>query len=184
MLKPSRGRGGRRRRRAILGHPYEDDLAAAGHGDLTGPRLIDGLRDWMAVCDHAALAAFVTLPSEAVAAAWRAFAATEGYPAFCRAAFGEVLRPDPIARVPGPMREDGLLRTWSLACHVADMDPRHPGGLPWLFRIDAELGVAGGLGWELTGDIPAVRASGPGEPTTICAWPTLPDVELVSRYHL
>ncbi|MGD9573452.1 MAG: hypothetical protein AB7V62_16355 [Thermoleophilia bacterium] len=182
--RPSRGRGGRGRLRAILDHPYADDLAAAGHRELRGSGLLDGLRDWLVVCDHAALAAFVTLPSEAVAAAWRAFAATEGYPAFCRDAFGEVLRPGPITRAPRGMREDGLLRTWSLACHSLGLDPRRPRELPWLFRADAELGWPDGLSWELTGDIPAVRRSGPREPTTICAWSPIPEVEMVSRYHL
>jgi len=90
---------------------------------------------------------FVAMPSRVVDTAWHEFILhTQGYQAWCRAAFGGMLHHAP-AEVLGrsAKRNDGLRRTWYFSCKEEGIDPRHPVRLPLLFALDAKFGIDGGF---------------------------------------
>jgi len=166
-------RGGRRRAIARL-----DLTAEIG----TRGEVAEGLRDWLYVCHAGALAAFMTLPSAAVAADWRELAAAPGYEALCHRAFGgEVLRPLPVARVDAARRAEGVRRTWNVLCAKERIDPRRPGRVPRLFALDEAVGHEPAIRWELCDGDPPYRLAGDTEPEVVCAWPESPFSEFLAR---
>ncbi len=90
---------------------------------------------------------FVAMPSQVVDTAWHEFILhTQGYQAWCKAAFGGMLHHSP-AEVLGrsAQRNDGLRRTWYYACMDEGIDPRHPVRLPLLFALDAKFAIENGF---------------------------------------
>lgn len=90
---------------------------------------------------------FVAMPSRVVDTAWHEFILhTQGYQAWCRAAFGGMLHHSP-AEVLGrsAQRNDGLRRTWYFSCKDEGIDPRHPVRLPLLFALDTKFSIENGF---------------------------------------
>jgi hypothetical protein len=169
------------RRRFIARHELPAELHASPAVGRGGREVLEGLRDWLHVCHASTLAAFVTLPSAAVADAWRAFSETAGYEGFCRRAFGELLLPASTAAIEPRLRPEGIDRTWNVACRKERVDPRRPDRLPRLFAVDEAVGYAPAIRWQLSGGDPPYRLVGPAAPEVVCAWPESPLSELLSR---
>ena len=112
--------------------------------------VLDGLRQWFEVVRRAR-GRHVAMPSRAVDAAWHEFILdTERYAEFCSRAFGRFAhhRPAEPLRAAGDAQE-GIRRTWRLACEDARIDPKHPRRLPRLFAVDADLGFPHGHCYRL-----------------------------------
>lgn len=138
-----------------------------------------GLREWLAVCGAAEIASFVTVPSAAVAEAWRRLAAGDGYAETCRDAFGVVLPPVDVGRLDERRRAGGIARTWAVCCSREGLDQLEPRRMPGLFTLDRRIGHPGGMLWEATGDDPPVRLAAGPEPLIACAWPQSPVAALL-----
>ena len=99
---------------------------------------------------------FAAMPSKVVDAAWHEFILhTQGYEAWCQAAFGRMLHHTP-AEVLGkdPQRNNGLRRSWYWACKEESINPRSPSRLPLLFALDIKFSIAGGYRYKADcGDI-------------------------------
>lgn len=107
-----------------------------------------GLRQFFRICARSPRQ-FVAMPSKAVDAGWHAcILDTRAYERYCRNAFGRMLHHTPAEAMPAgqaPVRlRQGLRRAWWGACRDEGLNPRQPTQLPWLFALDAELGIPGG----------------------------------------
>lgn len=124
-------------------------------------RVLEGLREWFHVCNRAGRRR-VAMPSQAVDDAWHEFILfTRNYQQFCHHALGRFLHHVPAEAMASPTSADeGLRRSWRLACKRAAIDPRAPAALPLLFAIDDELGIADGFRYRL--DCLATGAAGTG----------------------
>jgi len=111
------------------------------HGDLDTAavaRVEDAARQWFRLAARHPRAE-MSMPSVVVDDLWREMVRdTRGYAEFCRAAFR---RPLPRPPEPAANRPARLATTFRLA-RADESGP--PDALPLLFRIDRELGVAGG----------------------------------------
>ena len=123
--------------------------------------MIEGLRAWFLACLYAN-GKTLGMPSRAVDVAWHEFILlTRDYHAFCEEAFGRYLHHSPAVAMDEPV-DATLARTVS----VFD---RHPVasplglayGLPFLFALDAQLGIEDGNRWT-EGEIDALRQTDDG----------------------
>jgi len=118
------------RHRFIVAH---DDLDLAALA-----RVEDAARQWFRLAARHPRAD-MSMPSVVVDDLWREMLRDpRGYAEFCSAAFR---RPLPRPRQSGPENPAGLATTFRLAQEDESCPPQ---ALPLLFRIDRELGVAGG----------------------------------------
>lgn len=85
----------------------------------------------------------VGMPSKAVDALWHAFILdTRAYHDFCRHAFGRYFHHVPAARMRTAIGADeGMRRTWYLACLEENIPPKAATRLPLLFAIDEKLRI-------------------------------------------
>jgi hypothetical protein len=173
--------GAGRRRRVIARYELPAELQASPAVARGGREVLEGLRDWLYVCHAGTLAAFVTVPSAAVADAWRDFSATAAYEDFCRRGFGELLLPAPAAAIEPHLRPEGVHRTWSIVCRKERIDPTRPDRLPRLFAVDEAVGHAPAIRWTLGEGEPPYRQEAGPPPEVVCAWPESPFSELLSR---
>ena len=91
------------------------------------------------------------MPSQAVDEAWHEFIlSTRFYNQFCQKAFGRYLHHTPTAAMPSPtLAQQGIKRTWRLACAVEKINPKRPEKLPLLFAIDGLLNIPDGFVYQL-----------------------------------
>ena len=120
------------------------------------------LRDYFALCLRAGPRRMVAMPSQVVDDLWHEFILfTRIYQGFCRRALGRFLHHTPAEAMPSPTRaQDGIRRTWRIACAREGITPRAPDRLPLLFAIDAQLAVADGFIYRLDCSGSALRDGG------------------------
>lgn len=104
------------------------------------------LRDYFHLCNSAGRR-MVAMPSQVVDDAWHAFILfTRLYQQFSQHAFGRFLHHTPTTAMKSPiLAGEGIKRAWRLACAREGIDPRNPATLPFIFAIDAELGISNGF---------------------------------------
>jgi hypothetical protein len=119
-------------------------------GDADLDRVLSGLAAWLHV-SHQAAGKPVSMPSQAVDAAWHEFILfTRNYRDFCRKALGRFLHHTPAEAMCSPTEaQEGIRRAWRLSCAREGIDPRAPARLPLLFALDADLGIADGFRYAL-----------------------------------
>jgi hypothetical protein len=93
----------------------------------------------------------VAMPSRLVDAFWHAFILdTRAYGAFCTIAFGRFFHHVPAALAGlASGQDEAMQRTWRLCCMQEGIRPEAPGGVPLLFRIDAQIGIPGAMRHDL-----------------------------------
>jgi hypothetical protein len=138
----------RKRRRAFIeSYEFPASLRAKLREKLDNEHQVagalEGLREWYLACLHAN-GEMLGMPSKAVDIAWHEMILmTRAYHAFCDRAFGHYLHHSPDSVMDEPM-QDSLART------LAAVDGRSAAiaGVPLLFAIDGELGIADGYAWD------------------------------------
>lgn len=90
--------------------------------------------------------AFLSMPSQIVDEAWHEFIlCTRGYAEFCQRAFGRFLHHTPAESMKNPAQmQEGLERTWRVACDREGIKPNDAAALPRLFALDAVLEIPDG----------------------------------------
>lgn len=113
--------------------------------------ILRGLREYFHVCHAAGRRRMVSMPSQAVDAAWHEFILfTREYEQFCAQALGRFLHHTPAEAMQSPTRaQDGIKLAWKLACKREGIDPKVPASLPLLFAIDEVLGIPDGFYYSL-----------------------------------
>ncbi|MEO4048682.1 hypothetical protein AAFN46_16510 [Pseudomonas sp. CAU 1711] len=108
--------------------------------------VLHGLREYFQLCRLAGRK-MVAMPSQAVDVVWHEFILhTRQYRSFCRQGLGSFLDHTPNEAMPRPQdSREALHRAWQLACRRQHLSPQHTQQLPWLFALDAELGIADGF---------------------------------------
>ncbi|MBJ7455914.1 MAG: hypothetical protein JHC74_07635, partial [Thermoleophilia bacterium] len=143
----------RRRRERFLDAyafpPSVEAKLAAARPDLGAAEralVLEGLRDWFAICRGGRGRTFFAMPSAVVDDAWHEFIlSTREYRGFCRRALGRYLDHTPSEGLPDPgLMEDGMHATWRAACALEGIDARNPDRLPRIFAIDDRVGAADG----------------------------------------
>lgn len=158
--------GGRRRRfLEAWGPPAGLDAKLA----LARPELspsaraeaVEGLRDWLRICQLSKLRWFVAMPSRAVDDAWHELILfTRSYVDLCRGAFGRYLHHAPAEGPDEPDMVEGLRAAWWYACQLEGIDPEAPERLPRIFDLDRRLGLEDGVRYDLV-------AVAPGDPRAV-----------------
>ncbi|MDX6554679.1 MAG: hypothetical protein QOD86_874 [Miltoncostaeaceae bacterium] len=121
------------------------ELNAAGRFEA-----VEGLRDWLRICQRSKLKGFVAMPSRAADDAWHEMILfTQEYMALCRGAFGRYLHHAPAGGEDGPDMAAGLDHAWWLACGVEGIDPDDPDRLPRIFALDERLELEDALRYDL-----------------------------------
>jgi hypothetical protein len=91
------------------------------------------------------------MPSKVVDVAWHHFILHSiDYGVFCKQAFGQFYNHMPSSPIQGA--EDiqvELNRTWSIACMLENVDPKHPTRIPLLYQLDTLLNIEDGHHYEL-----------------------------------
>jgi len=112
--------------------------------------VIEGLREYFAV---ACLAdgKMVSMPSQVVDVAWHEFLLfTRRYQKFCQKAFGRYFHHHPVEAMKSKtVAQEGIKRTWKLACRRENISPTTPHKLPLLFAIDGTLKISDGFLYQL-----------------------------------
>jgi len=161
-------RSGRQRRRDYIEQfdflPLLDQRLAKRRSELSPEQrydVLEGLRDWF-VINLTAGRRKLSMPSQVVDDAWHEFILfTRNYKDFCDRGLRRFLHHVPAEAMSSPTQaQDGLKRSWSLACRHEGIDPKSPERLPRLFAIDGALGIAGGFTYHL--DCLAAGAAGTG----------------------
>lgn len=169
--------GGRRRRdRVVADLAFPPEVAAAVRDDL----VLEGLRDWLHVCIAGAPSQFVSLPSRAVADAWRVLLRTPAWAEVVQDALGDE-RADlgSSAKLSPDQRRDGLWRTWAIACRREAIEDVRPDRLPRLFTVDRDIGMPDGVVWSIVEESPPFSRVEGTEPTTICVFAPSPHESLL-----
>ena len=111
--------------------------------------VFEGLRVWFLACLHAN-GALLGMPSRAVDDAWHEFILiTREYHTFCDGAFGRYLHHAPEATMTQPL-PGALARTLLITERHGLSGPISSATLasvPFLFALDGELGIEGGILW-------------------------------------
>ncbi|MGH8352524.1 MAG: glycine-rich domain-containing protein [Pseudomonas sp.] len=113
-------------------------------------RVLLGLREYFQLCRIGGRP-MVAMPSQAVDLAWHEFILhTRQYQRFCRQGLGRFLHHTPSEAMRGPTQaQASIRRAWRLACAREGIAAKAPSRLPLLFALDAELGIADGLRYQL-----------------------------------
>lgn len=129
--------------------------------DLSGSQIslvLDGLRAWFVACLYAD-GKTLGMPSKAVDVAWHEFILmTRDYQSFCDEAFGYYLHHSPEETMDQPM--PASLRRTLLAAEQQPVLGAYA-GIPLLFALDTQLGIADGQTWTPE-DLDGLRDSGAG----------------------
>jgi uncharacterized membrane protein YgcG len=146
-----------RRRAFIEGYEFPMALRNKLREELDVDRpvnvALEGLREWYLACLEAGPDATLGMPSRAVDIAWHEMILmTRTYHHFCEQAFGYYLHHSPETVMVEPMR-DSLARTLAV---VEGSGLTMAAGVPLLFAIDGELGLADGQPWA-EDDIASLR---------------------------
>lgn len=146
----------RRRRKHIDNYVYPDAVRyklKERYPHLNAKQIqqvLDGLSEFFHLC-HDARDINVSMPSQAVDIAWHEFiVCTDEYRRFCRKAFGFFLHHTPAEAMSSPIQaENGIRRSWGIACLRDYINPEAPDRLPMLFALDAELNIEDGFHYSL-----------------------------------
>ncbi len=141
---------------------------AAKYPDLTLKQqqlVARGLRKFF-LCNLMAKGEFVSMPSKVVDDLWHEFILfTKHYDAFCKKAFGKFLHHTPAVVLGSQsVANQGLRRTWVLACRDETIHPLTPSRLPLLFALDSKLNIENGF--RYAPDCDALRDK-PGDANTL-----------------
>jgi hypothetical protein len=145
-----------RRRAFLIGYPFPGSLERRLQREFPQydacdrSEILAGLRDWFCIAQDAG-GRRLSMPSRIVDAAWHEFILdTRSYREFCQRAFGRYYDhvPAEAMRSPTPAQE-GIRRSWRLACARENIDREKPVRLPRLFALDARLAVQGGFVYAL-----------------------------------
>ena len=121
------------------------------HPQLTEQQLdkvFQELRDYFRIC-HGAKSRRVSMPSQVVDDAWHEFILfTRIYQKFCSKALGRFLHHLP-AEAMRTLAQDGIKRSWRLACALEQINPKKPVRLPLIFAIDGLLKIDNGFIYQL-----------------------------------
>ena len=117
--------------------------------------VIEGLRHYFVIA-LLAEGKMVSMPSQAVDVAWHEFLLfTKAYERFCHKAFGRFFHHHPAEAMKGPKTaQEGIRRTWRIACKIEGINPDAPQKLPLLFMIDGMLNIPDGFTYALNCDSP------------------------------
>ena len=131
--------------------------------------VIEGLRAWFLTCLYAD-GKTLGMPSRAVDVAWHEFILlTRDYHAFCDEAFGHYLHHSPAVAMDEPV-DATLARTVSVLDRHPVASPMGLAyGLPFLFALDAQLGIEDGNRWT-EGEIDALRQTGDASVAGWSSW--------------
>lgn len=112
--------------------------------------VFDALRDYFHIC-NIGKTRVVSMPSQVVDLAWHEFILfTRNYQSFCNRAIGRFLHHIPTEAMESPtLAQEGIKRTWRLACAKEKMSPATPSRLPLLFAIDGKLKIEDGFKYSL-----------------------------------
>ena len=112
--------------------------------------VFDALRDYFRFCNQAKTQ-MVAMPSQVVDMAWHEFILlTRAYENFSHKAIGRFLHHTPTEAMTTPtLAQNGIKRTWRLACANEQINPSSPSQLPLLFAIDAKLNIDDGFIYSL-----------------------------------
>lgn len=93
----------------------------------------------------------VSMPSQVVDVAWHEFLLfTALYQKFCDRAFGHYFHHHPTEAMQSQtMAQEGIKRSWKLACLKEKIDPKNPHKLPLLFAIDGNMQIKDGFTYTL-----------------------------------
>lgn len=125
--------------------------------DLKQQQLVArGLRKFF-LCNLMAKGEFVSMPSKVVDDLWHEFILfTKHYDEFCTKAFGKFLHHTPAVVLGSQaVANQGLRRTWVLACREETINALKPTRLPLLFALDSKLHIENGFRYAL--DCSALR---------------------------
>lgn len=108
------------------------------------------LRDYFYIC-HQARKSMVSMPSQIVDDAWHEFILfTKHYNDFCLKAFGRYLHHTPAEAMQSKTKaQQGIKRTWKIACRREGINPSQPDRLPLIFAIDGLLNIENGFTYSL-----------------------------------
>jgi hypothetical protein len=108
------------------------------------------LRDYFYIC-HQARKSMVSMPSQIVDDAWHEFILfTKDYNDFCSKAFGRYLHHTPAEAMESKTKvQQGIKRTWRIACKKEGINPSQPDRLPLIFAIDGLLNIENGFTYSL-----------------------------------
>jgi hypothetical protein len=125
--------------------------------------VFDTLRDYFFMT-HRAHKMMVSMPSQVVDVAWHEFILfTRLYNDFCRHCFGRYLHHTPTEVMKSQtVAQEGIKKTWRLACTSEKIDPTKPDRLPMIFAIDALLAIPDGFHYSLDCTNPSSPAYGDG----------------------
>jgi hypothetical protein len=125
--------------------------------------VLDTLRDYFFMT-HRAHKMMVSMPSQVVDVAWHEFILfTRLYNDFCRHCFGRYLHHTPTEVMKSQtVAQEGIKKTWRLACTSEKIDPTKPDRLPMIFAIDALLAIPDGFHYSLDCTNPSSPAYGDG----------------------
>ncbi len=145
-----------RRRAFVVGYAFptgldrrlQQEFPQFGIGDRR--EVLAGLRDWFCIAQDGA-GRSLSMPSKIVDEAWHAFILdTRAYREFCQRAFGRYYDHVPSEAMRSPNQaQEGIRRSWRLACALEKIDRQKPTRLPRLFALDARLSVPGGFVYAL-----------------------------------
>jgi hypothetical protein len=109
-----------------------------------------GLRQYFLIC-YKANKQFVSMPSQAADELWHEFILhTRSYQQFCNKAFGRFIHHLPAeAMISKSHAQDGIKRTWRLACAAENINPQSPSRLPFIFALDGLLQIPDGFEYSL-----------------------------------
>ncbi|TCV82336.1 glycine-rich domain-containing protein [Sulfurirhabdus autotrophica] len=125
--------------------------------------VFQALRDYFYICNQAKRS-MVAMPSQVVDDAWHEFILhTRVYKDFSQKALGRFLHHTPTEAMRSPtLAQEGIKRTWRLACAKEKINPVSPNKLPLIFGIDAMLNIPNGFVYTLNCRAPNSPAYGSG----------------------
>ena len=118
------------------------------------------LKDYFQIC-HGAKKKMVAMPSQVVDVAWHEFILfTRAYQTFCKKSMGSFLHHTPTEAMKSPTSaQEGIKRTWRVACANSSINPSKPKRLPLLFSIDRQLKIENGFNYSLNCEAKSSRKS-------------------------
>jgi hypothetical protein len=150
----------------IAQYPFDASVARAvrvDHPHLNEQEVelvMQGLRQWLTICLLAD--GPVSMPSRSVDSAWHGFVlSTVAYRSFCDQVYGRYLDHHPAEVMRGDRMQDGLRRTWQLACRLEGISSSAPATVPLVFALDDRLAIVGGYRYR-------IDCRGESSPQTYC----------------
>ncbi|MFZ5594941.1 MAG: glycine-rich domain-containing protein [Pseudomonadota bacterium] len=138
-------------------------------------QVMSSLKTWFLLCGKSSFN-MISMPSQVVDTAWHEFILfTRQYEEFCQNATGCFIHHRPAEAMETPTQaQEGIRRTWELACGHEGINPKSPSRLPMLFAIDTLLDIPDGFRYVLDCSVAEdhkcpVEDSSPGQSAPYCA---------------